>query len=210
MNKRTEFAEEFSKNIHVFRYGIDKKEVCNVSQVMGFFNNWGSRSKFFDLENKLADALKSVEKAEELCKQYRKALNTETSNTVVSIPIFVAEAVDSIPDHNSAYEAIELIRMKVEEYPDDNQDWVKVYNWLFSEESVEHQNLFVKAFLFEYNFEDSNFYKNKLTNNWLTKNDKKGFYEVESIEDARPLEDSEVEGKIEGYEKVKWGNDTLQ
>ena len=61
------------------------------------------------------------------------------------VPECVAGAIESIPDHYSAFEAIELIKSKVETLPEENKDWLQVYNWLC--EGVENQDTFSLAFI---------------------------------------------------------------
>ncbi|MDT2944361.1 DUF1642 domain-containing protein, partial [Lactococcus lactis] len=54
-------------------------------------------------------------------------------------------AIESIPDHYSAFEAISLINAKVNALPEENEDWLPVYNWLC--EGVENQDVFALAFI---------------------------------------------------------------
>lgn len=61
------------------------------------------------------------------------------------VPEYVAGAIESIPDHYSAFEAIDLIKSKVETLPEENKDWLQVYNWLC--EGVENQDIFALAFI---------------------------------------------------------------
>ena len=61
------------------------------------------------------------------------------------VPECVAGAIESIPDHYSAFEAIDLIKSKVETLPEENKDWLQVYNWLC--EGVENQDTFALAFI---------------------------------------------------------------
>ncbi|MFP7258717.1 DUF1642 domain-containing protein, partial [Lactococcus lactis] len=56
-----------------------------------------------------------------------------------------AGAIESIPDHCSAFEAINLIKSKVETLPEENEDWLQVYNWLC--EGIENQDVFALAFI---------------------------------------------------------------
>ena len=61
------------------------------------------------------------------------------------VPECVAGAIESIPDHYSAFEAISLINAKVNALPEENEDWLPVYNWLC--EGVENQDVFALAFI---------------------------------------------------------------
>lgn len=70
---------------------------------------------------------------------------TDQQQALPVVPEFVAEAIESIPDHYSAFEAIDLIKSKVEILTEENKDWLPVYNWLC--ESVENQDVFALAFI---------------------------------------------------------------
>ena len=61
------------------------------------------------------------------------------------VPECVAGAIESIPDHYSAFEAIDLIKSKVEVFTEENKDWLQVYNWLC--EGIENQDIFALAFI---------------------------------------------------------------
>ena len=61
------------------------------------------------------------------------------------VPECVAGAIESIPDHYSAFEAIDLIKSKVEILTEENKDWLPVYNWLC--EGIENQDIFALAFI---------------------------------------------------------------
>ena len=61
------------------------------------------------------------------------------------VPECVAGAIESIPDHYSAFEAIDLIKSKVEVFTEENKDWLQVYNWLC--ESIDNQDTFSLAFI---------------------------------------------------------------
>ncbi|KST98523.1 DUF1642 domain-containing protein [Lactococcus lactis] len=57
----------------------------------------------------------------------------------------VAGAIESIPDHYSAFGAIDLIIGKIETLPEENKDWLPVYNWIY--ECIENQDAFALAFI---------------------------------------------------------------
>ncbi|WP_032944936.1 DUF1642 domain-containing protein, partial [Lactococcus lactis] len=61
------------------------------------------------------------------------------------VPECVAGAIESIPDHYSAFEAIDLIKSKVEVFTEENKDWLQVYNWLC--EGIDNQDTFALAFI---------------------------------------------------------------
>ena len=61
------------------------------------------------------------------------------------VPECVAVAIESLPDHCSAFEAISLIEEKIETLPVENEDWLPVYNWLY--EDTKNQDTFALAFM---------------------------------------------------------------
>lgn len=70
---------------------------------------------------------------------------TDQQQALSVVPECVAGAIESIPDHYSAFEAIDLIKSKVEILTEENKDWLPVYNWLC--EGVENQDVFALAFI---------------------------------------------------------------
>lgn len=70
---------------------------------------------------------------------------TDQQQALPVVPECVAEAIESLPGHCSAFEAISLIEQKVETLPVENEDWLPVYNWLC--EGVENQDIFALAFI---------------------------------------------------------------
>lgn len=94
------------------------------------------------------------------------------------VPECVAGAIESIPDHYSAFEAIDLIKSKVEILTEENKDWLPVYNWLC--EGVENQDVFALAFITrKYQVEKPQLFylKNKLTTSYLALDINTGYYE---------------------------------
>lgn len=88
------------------------------------------------------------------------------------VPEFVAGAIESIPDHYSAFEAIDLIKSKVEVFTEENKDWLQVYNWLC--EGIDNQDIFALAFITrKYEVENPQLFylKNKLTGMWLMRDE---------------------------------------
>ncbi|WP_260135195.1 DUF1642 domain-containing protein [Lactococcus lactis] len=84
------------------------------------------------------------------------------------VPECVAGAIESIPDHYSAFEAIDLIKSKVEVFTEENKDWLQVYNWLC--EGIDNQDTFALAFITrKYTVEKPQLFylKNKLTGAYL-------------------------------------------
>ncbi|KSU06633.1 hypothetical protein Li1_1198 [Lactococcus lactis subsp. lactis] len=70
---------------------------------------------------------------------------TDQQQALPVVPECVAGAIESIPDHYSAFEAISLINTKVNALPEENEDWLPVYNWLC--EGIENQDIFALAFI---------------------------------------------------------------
>jgi Protein of unknown function (DUF1642). len=61
------------------------------------------------------------------------------------VPECVDSAIKSLPDHYSAFEAISLIKSKVETLTEENEDWLPVYNWLCDD--IKNQDIFALAFI---------------------------------------------------------------
>ena len=94
------------------------------------------------------------------------------------VPECVAGAIESIPDHYSAFEAIDLIKSKVEVFTEENKDWLQVYNWLC--EGIDNQDIFALAFITrKYEVEKPQLFylKNKLTTSYLALDTNTGYYE---------------------------------
>ncbi len=70
---------------------------------------------------------------------------TDQQQALPVVPECVAGAIESIPDHYSAFEAIDLIKSKVEVFTEENKDWLQVYNWLC--EGIDNQDTFALAFI---------------------------------------------------------------
>ena len=94
------------------------------------------------------------------------------------VPERVAGAIESIPDHYSAFEAIDLIKSKVEVFTEENKDWLQVYNWLC--EGIDNQDTFALAFITrKYEVEKPQLFylKNKLTTSYLALDTNTCYYE---------------------------------
>lgn len=61
------------------------------------------------------------------------------------VPECVAVGIESLPDDYSAFEAISLINAKIHALPEENKDWLPVFNWLC--EGIENQDVFALAFI---------------------------------------------------------------
>ncbi|KKW71846.1 hypothetical protein VN96_1831 [Lactococcus cremoris] len=84
------------------------------------------------------------------------------------VPECVGIAIESLPDDYSAFEAISLINAKIHALPEENKDWLPVYNWL--REDVKNQDIFALAFITgKYEVEKPQLFylKNKLTGDCL-------------------------------------------
>lgn len=74
-----------------------------------------------------------------------KLSSAKPQQALPEVPEFVAEGIESIPRHYSAFGAISLIKDKIKTFPEGNEDWLPVYNWLC--EGVENQDVFALAFI---------------------------------------------------------------
>ncbi|WP_229049630.1 DUF1642 domain-containing protein [Lactococcus lactis] len=75
----------------------------------------------------------------------RKLNNASQQQALPVVPECVAGAIESLSEHYSAFEAISLINAKVNALPEENEDWLPVYNWLC--EGIGNQNIFALAFI---------------------------------------------------------------
>ena len=126
------------------------------------------------------------------------------------VPECVAGAIESIPDHYSAFEAISLINTKVNALPEENEDWLPVYNWLC--EGIENQDIFALAYITrKYQVEKPQLFylKNKLTRKYLrkskhTKDDwNEDFDRVETVNNKTKFTQAEIDSMQTGsYELV--------
>ena len=70
---------------------------------------------------------------------------TDQQQDLPVVPECVGIAIESLPDDYSAFEAISLINAKIHALPEENKDWLPVYNWL--REDVKNQDIFALAFI---------------------------------------------------------------
>ncbi len=100
-----------------------------------------------------------------------KTLVEDAKKQQPEIPEFVAEGIKSIPDHYTAFGAMLLVKEKIEitKGGDINSDWLPLYNWLFSNNEINSQDLFSQAWINGYTVaKEKRFYlKNKLTGLYL-------------------------------------------
>lgn len=94
------------------------------------------------------------------------------------VPECVAVGIESLPDDYSAFEAISLINAKIHALPEENKDWLPVFNWLC--EGIENQDVFALAFITrKYQVEKPQLFylKNKLTTSYLILDTSTGYFE---------------------------------
>lgn len=127
------------------------------------------------------------------------------------VPECVAGAIESLSEHYSAFEAISLINAKVNALPEENEDWLPVYNWLC--EGIGNQNIFALAFITgKYEVEKPQLFylKNKLTRKYLrkskhTKDDwNEDFDRVETVNNKTKFTQQEINSMQTGsYEQIE-------
>lgn len=84
--------------------------------------------------------------------QYSDVLTThfkdwQPPKELVEVPQFVADAIESLSNgYRSAYDAIYLIKGKIEQYTDfvEVYNWIEVYTWIFEDGN---SGIFERAFL---------------------------------------------------------------
>ncbi|AAK05508.1 DUF1642 domain-containing protein [Lactococcus lactis subsp. cremoris] len=173
--KMTKFEEEFKALT-----SWDWVNVDLIQQILTRFGNWHSdeefqaekdaRKKEYEIHQDIySKTSKKLNKAELEITNLKSQLQQQALPVV---PECVAGAIESIPDHYSAFEAISLINAKVNALPEENEDWLPVYNWLC--EGVENQDVFALAFITgKYEVEKPQLFylKNKLTGMWLMRDE---------------------------------------
>lgn len=96
--------------------------------------------------NKNREAHKCIQERDEYINYLESKLsNAKPQQALPVVPECVAGAIESIPDHYSAFEAIDLIKSKVEVFTEENKDWLQVYNWLC--DGIDNQDTFALAFI---------------------------------------------------------------
>ncbi|MDT2869985.1 DUF1642 domain-containing protein [Lactococcus lactis] len=100
---------------------------------------------FIELSGKVLIGQVDAEAFEKNRIAFFEKYETDQQQALPVVPECVAGAIESIPDHYSAFEAISLINAKVNALPEENEDWLPVYNWLC--EGVENQDVFALAFI---------------------------------------------------------------
>ncbi|MDM7547957.1 DUF1642 domain-containing protein [Lactococcus lactis] len=107
-----------------------------------FAKNWHSDEEFQELKEQNENQAESILLMLDEIKSLKSQLQQQALPVV---PECVAGAIESIPDHYSAFEAIDLIKSKVEVFTKENKDWLQVYNWLC--EGIDNQDTFALAFI---------------------------------------------------------------
>lgn len=86
---------------------------------------------------------------------------------LVVVPQFVADAIESLSNGiRGAYDAIYLIKCKVEQYRELNTDWLYVYDWIFEKGN---STIFEKAFLEGYTVKEEQLYEVIISGFYLVK-----------------------------------------
>ena len=99
---------------------------------------------FTGVAKKFTEAAQTLKEWKEYAFLHEDKLKLQQQSLPV-VPERVAGAIESIPDHYSAFEAIDLIKSKVEVFTEENKDWLQVYNWLC--EGIDNQDTFALAFI---------------------------------------------------------------
>jgi hypothetical protein len=154
---KNDYIEKITQNLeHLTKDELKDVSILTTAQL-------GVRSKFAErqqLEHEIANLTPQLQ---------QQALPV--------VPECVAGAIESLPEHYSAFEAISLINAKVNALPEENEDWLPVYNWLC--EGIGNQNIFALAFITgKYEVEKPQLFylKNKITGMYLS-SDGKDLYE---------------------------------
>ncbi len=140
----TKFEEEFKALT-----SWDWVNVDLIQQILTRFGNWHSDEDFqkmVEIGGEFALANENfIDVNTKLAEEIANLKSQLQQQALPVVPECVAGAIESIPDHYSAFEAIDLIKSKVETLPEENKDWLQVYNWLC--EGVENQDTFALAFI---------------------------------------------------------------
>lgn len=104
--------------------------------------------------------------------QYSDVLTThfkdwQPPKELVEVPQFVADTIESLSNGiRGAYDAIYLIKCKVEQYRELNTDWLYVYDWIFEKGN---STIFEKAFLEGYTVKEEQLYEVIISGFYLVK-----------------------------------------
>lgn len=203
MAKETTFHKEFKKHIHVFTSTVHDSPLCRADTVLEIFKDYVSGSEYNALDNKNTELADLLEKERKKVRESKEEISAYILSVKPRIPQFVADALESIPEHHTAHSAMQLIKSKVEDYPSDNQDWMKIYNWLFIEDE-KNKDYFVLAWNIGYVVVDYVRYKNSITGYYLAQKRNGSLYETERKRDASLFDiESMKDYNLSSYEKVE-------
>lgn len=193
MIKETEFHKEFKKHIHVFTSTVHDSPLCRADTVLEIFKDYVSGSEYKALDNKNTELADLLEKERKKVREVKEEMSAYILKVKPRISQFVADGIESIPEHHTAHSAMMLIKSKVEDYPEDNQDWMQMYSWLFLQDE-RNKDDFVLAWNVGYVVVDYVIYKNSITGYYLAQKHNGSLYETEykrnaSLFDIEALKD---------------------
>ncbi|MGV9046244.1 DUF1642 domain-containing protein [Lactococcus lactis] len=162
----TKFEEELFNKVPC-KFELTTEAEYKKSTLINHFKNWHSDEEFQELFDKYSNLNDNYEKevirSSKIESQIIDLKSQLQQQALPVVPDFVAGAIESIPDHYSAFEAISLINTKVNALPEENEDWLPVYNWLC--EGIENQDIFALAFITrKYKVEKPQLFRLKLKN----------------------------------------------
>lgn len=137
---------EFSKQFNLWHIVNDKKyrtATLYRKALCKKFRNWKSPEDYSELSQEVRTLTVENEKL-------------KADKQLVVVPKFVDDAIRSLSNGvRGAFDAIYLIKSKVEQYRESNSDWAEVYDWIF-----EHGNstIFERAFMDGYTVEKEKLY----------------------------------------------------
>lgn len=199
------FEEELFSEVPC-KFGLSTEGEYKQSILVKHFGDWVSpedhQFKVGEVQDDLSCANEEIER-----------LNAKLEKQQPEIPYFVAEGIKSIPYHYTAFGAMLLVKEKIEitKGGDINSDWLPLYNWLFSNNEINSQDLFSQVWINGYTVaKEKRFYlKNKLTGQRLIRlleENGGGFLECVTSTDKERMQftQSEIDSMETGsYEKIE-------
>ncbi|WMM20143.1 DUF1642 domain-containing protein [Lactococcus lactis] len=140
----TKFEEEVKRPKKAYIDPFSKRDVDFTGVAKKFTEGAQTLKEWKEYAFLLEDKLKLLKEWKEYAFLLEDKLKLQQQALPV-VPERVAGAIESIPDHYSAFEAIDLIKSKVEVFTEENKDWLQVYNWLC--EGIDNQDTFALAFI---------------------------------------------------------------
>ena len=120
-----------------------------LSDLVQKFGNWHSDEQFQKLLEQNADWSQECKNINQINSQLTKEnedLKSQLQQQALPVvPECVAVGIESLPDDYSAFEAISLINAKIDALPEENKDWLPVFNWLCDD--IKNQDIFALAFI---------------------------------------------------------------